>query len=193
MSSTTSKPTRRTALTQVQALIAGTEKRFPNGSFTLGNTAYTTATLTQALQGLASALAVLNAAHASVKDAVLALSGIEAKVDPLMRDYKRFLLATFSTATEALADFGLQPPKARKPLTSEQRTVATVKSNATRAARGTTSRKQKLAVKGDVTGVQITPVTHPSASSPPATPAGSAGPLAADPASTAHASGGATK
>jgi len=193
MSSTTSKPTRRTALAQVQALIAGTQKRFPNESFTLGNTAYTTATLTQALQGLAGALAALSAAHASAKDAGLALLGIEAKVDPLIRDYKRFLLATFSTATQALADFGLQPPKVRKPLTGEQRAVATVKSRATRTARGTTSRKQKLAVKGDVTGVQITPVTLVPASSPPATPAGSAGPLAADPAPTAHAPGGATK
>ena len=46
---------------------------------------------------------------------------------------------------------------------------------ATRLARGTTSKKQKLAVKGDVTGVIVTPVTHagpsPSPTAAPAEPA----------------------
>ena len=193
MSSTTSNPTRRTALTRVQALIAGTQKHFPNESFTLGNTAYTTATLVQALESLAGALVALSAAHASVKDAGMALRGIEATVGPLVRDYKRFILAAFSTATQTLADFGLQPPKARKPLDSQQRAVATAKRRATRKARGTTSRKQKLGVKGDVTGVNITPVTHATASAPSATPAETPGPVTADPSSTAHASSGAAK
>lgn len=170
MSTTTSKPTKATALTQVQALIAGTEKHFPNGSFTLGNTAYTTATLTQALQSLADALAALSAAHVRVTDAGLTLKGIETKVAPLMRDYKGFILSTFSTATQQLADFGLQAPKARTPLTSEQRVAAAAKLRSTRIARGTTSKKQKLAVKGDVTAVNITSVTRPAASSPSATP-----------------------
>jgi hypothetical protein len=73
-----------------------------------------------------------------------------------------------------LADFGLQPPKARKPLTNEQRAAAVAKLRATRAARGTTSKKQKLSVKGDVTGVQITPVrTAPAASTASIRPASS--------------------
>jgi hypothetical protein len=182
----TSTPNKATALARVQALMAGTQKHFPNGSFTLGNTAYTTDTLVQALQGLEHALIVLNAAHASVKDAGVALRSIEAKVGPLMRDYKRFVLATFSTATQQLADFGMQPPKARKPIDSQKRAAATAKMRATRTARGTTSRKKKLAVKGDVTGVLVTPITHAgSASSPTAAPAG--------PAPTTTASGGATK
>jgi hypothetical protein len=185
MSSTTSNPTRRTALARVQALIAGTQKHFPNDTLTFGNTAHTTATLVQALESLAGALVALSAAHAGVKDAGVALRGIEATVGPLARDYKRFILAAFGSATQTLADFGLQPPKARKPSTSEQRAVRLAKIRATRKARGTTSRKQKLAVKGDVTGVNITPVTHASASSPSTTPV--------DPASTAHASSGAAK
>jgi hypothetical protein len=44
---------------------------------------------------------------------------------------------------------------------------------ATRKARGTASKKQKLAIKGDVTGVVVTPVTAPTA--PPA----GTGPVAA--------------
>jgi hypothetical protein len=167
--STNSKTTKAAALARVQALIAGTLKHFPNGSFTLGNAAYTTASLVQLLQSLVDAFTSLNTAQLSAKDAKLALTGIEAHVDPTVRAYERFVLAAFSNATQELADFGMQPPKARKPLDSQQRAAAAAKVRATRKARGTTSRKQKLAVKGDVTGVIVTPVTTPA--SPAAQPA----------------------
>ncbi len=171
MSAILSQKSKAAALAQVQALVAGTMKHFPNGTFTLGNTAYTTAALIQSFQSLEKALASLNAAQSSAKDAVTALSSVEATVAPLIRDYKRFLLATFSTATSQLADFGMQAPKARKPLDSEKRTVATAKMKATRVARGTTSKKKKLAVKGNVTGVVVTPITNLPASTPAASPA----------------------
>ena len=187
--STNTKPNKAAALAQLQALIAGTQKHFPNGSFTLGNTAYTTATLTQPLQELANAIVALNASHVSTHDAGLTLKAIEAKVRPLVRDYRRFVLSTFSTAPQQLADFGLQPPKAHKPLPTDKRAAATAKLRATRAARGTTGPKKKLAVKGDVTGVEIKPLTtHPAtspATSPAATPAANA--------SSAPATGSATK
>jgi hypothetical protein len=171
MSSITSKQNKATALARVQALIAGTQKLLPNGQFTFGSTAYTTASLVQALQGLADAFAPVDAAHASVKDSVAALRAMEAKVAPLQRAYRSYLRATFSNAAE-LSEFGLPAPKASTPLTAEQRIVATAKAAATRKARGTTSKKQKLAVKGDVTGVIVTPVTHPASATPPAAPAG---------------------
>lgn len=176
--SNTSKSTKAAALALVQALIAGTKKHFPNGSFTLGNVAYTTATLIQALESLANAIVALNAAQASARDAKAALSTTDAKVAPIIRDYKRYVLAAFGNATQQLADFGMQPPKARTPLDSEKQAAAAAKARATRKARGTTSKKQKLAVKGDVTGVQITPITAagpaPSPSAQPAPAASSA-------------------
>ncbi len=165
---TASKQSKATALTRVQALIAGTQKHYPNGSLMFGNATHTTAELIQELKSLVDALVALNAAHATVKDAGTALRGIEAKVAPLMRDYKRFLLGVYGTATQTLADFGLQPPKARKPLDSDKRAIAKAKMTATRKARGTTSKKQKLAIKGDVTEVVLTPGTHAGPSSPPA-------------------------
>jgi hypothetical protein len=147
----------------MQALIAGTQKHFPNGSFTLGNTTYTTASLVQLLQSLADAMSALIVAHGAVKDAMAAVQGTQAKVGPVVLAYKRFVLAAFSNATQTLADFGLAPPKARVPLTSEQKMAAAAKAKATRAARGTTSKKQKLAVKGHVTGITVMPVTAPTA------------------------------
>jgi hypothetical protein len=185
MSNSKSKTSKTAALTGVQALIAGTQKHFPNGSFTLGNATYTTDTLLQGLQSLQNGYSALAAAHVHVKDAVTALTGIETKYGPLARDYRKFVLAAFGSAPQQLADFGLEPPKARAPLTGEQRAAATAKARATRAARGTTSKKQKLAVKGDVKSVTITPVTEPEPSPHPAAPAG--------PAASSPAPAGATK
>jgi len=174
MSTITSSKSKATALANVQALIAGTQKHFPNGQFTLGNTAFTTASLVQTLQSLADALTAMAAAHASVKDGGAALRTTETKVGPVIRAYTGFLRATFTNATAQLGDFGLQAPKVRTPLPTEKRAAASAKSKATRTARGTTSKKQKLAVKGSVTGVIVTPITTPAPSSPPATPAGPA-------------------
>jgi hypothetical protein len=72
--STTTKPNKAAALAQLQALIAGTQKHFPTGTFTLGNIPYTTATLIQAFESLENAIGVLNATHASTHDAGLACS-----------------------------------------------------------------------------------------------------------------------
>jgi len=169
MTISTSTKTKAAALAQVLALIAGTQKHFPNGSFTIGSTTYTTASLVQVLQGLANTMAALNAAQAGAKDALAAEQGAETTVGPIVRAHRRLVLAAFANATQTLADFGVAPPKVRTPLTTEQKAAAAAKAKATRLARGTTSKKQKLAVTGNVTGVTVTPVTAPTAA-PPAAP-----------------------
>lgn len=155
--STTTKPNKATASALVQALIAGTQKHAPNGSFTLGSATYTAASLIQQFENLENAMTATNAAHVQAKDAVQAQKAVQATVGPLLVAYKRYLQVTLGTGTQ-LADYGLQPLRARKPLTSQEQTVAHAKATATRAARGTKGKKQKLAVKGDVTSVNITPV-----------------------------------
>ena len=181
----------------MQALIAGTQKHFPNGQFTLGNVAYTTATLVSALQSLVDALTAVNTAHAALKDAIAALTATNAKIMPLVQAYRRYVSAAFVNATQELADFGMTPPKARAPRTSAQKAAAAAKLRATRAARGTTSKKQKLTVQGDVTGVQITPITASGnaststptppqpAASPVSTASNAPAPATAAPATTA--------
>jgi hypothetical protein len=178
--STTTSQTKAAALAFVQALIAGTLKHFPNGSFTLGNVTYTTASLVQLFTSLVASMTALNVAQKNAKDALAATQGLQANVDPVIQAYKRFVLAAFSNATQTLADFGVEPPKARTPLTSEEMAAKTAKARATRAARGTTSKKQKLAVKGNVTGVTVTPITAPTAATPaePVTPVTPATPSA---------------
>jgi hypothetical protein len=190
MSGTTSKLTKATTLARVQALIAGTQKHFPSASFTLGNTAFTTASLVQLLQSLADAIAAVNSAQAGARTAVAAMRAVRANVNPVITEFTKWLHASFGTAASTLADFGLQPPKAKTPITAEAKTAAVAKRAATRQARGTAGKKQKLAVKGNVTGVVVTPVTtadgppgHVPASPPvappaPAAPASPAAPAA---------------
>jgi hypothetical protein len=168
MSSTTSTSiTKAAALAHVQAIIAGTLKHFPNGSFTIGNTTYTSASLIQVLQGLETAMQARNVAETGAKDALTAEQTAQAQLGPIFRAYRRIVYASFANATQTLADFGLAPLKARTPLTTQQLAVRAAKAKATRVARGTTSKKQKLAVKGDVTGVTVTPVTAPTPAKPP--------------------------
>jgi hypothetical protein len=177
-------PTQAALLANVQALIAGTEKHFPNEQFMLGNTTYTTASLVGVLEGLAGAYSAMSAARLNVKDAALALRAAEANVDPVIQAYVHFVRAAFSNASAQLGDFGLQAPRARAPLGPEARLAATAKLRATRAARGTTSKKQKLAIHGDVTGVVVTPITT---SGPVTSPATVPAPAPAAPASPAPA------
>jgi hypothetical protein len=158
--------TKAAALAHVQAIIAGTTKHIPNGSFTFGNTTYTSASLIQVFQGLVSAMQARNAAETGAKDALTAEQAAQAQTVPILRAYERLVLATFASATQTLADFGLTPPKARTPLTAQQLAARAAKARATRIARGTMSKKKKLAVKGDVTGVVVTPVTAPPAAAP---------------------------
>jgi hypothetical protein len=177
------QPDKATALANVQALIAGTQKHDPNGQLTFGNATYTTASLVEVLQGLAAAYPAESAARASAKEALAALNAKKATVDPVIRAYVTYLRATYSNATAVLSDYGLQAPKARTPMSAQTRIAATEKARATRVARGTVGKKRKLAIKGDVTGVIVTPITTsapaPSASpavSTPASPAGATAP-----------------
>ncbi len=78
-----------------------------------------------------------------------------------------FIKANFGADATALADFGLEPSKARTPMTAEAKAVAAAKREATREARGEVGAKKKKALKGNVTA---TLVVTPAASAPTASP-----------------------
>lgn len=173
MSGTSSKvkPNKAAALASLSSIIAGTQKHTPNGSLTFGNVTYAATTLVQTLQGLLDAMAAHDAAVAKAKDLLLALRDSDAKVGPVYRAYKRYLVATYGDAVQTLADYGLQPLKAKAPLSVEQKAAALAQLRATRKARGTTSKKQKAAIKGTVTEPATTVENPPAAPAPATTPA----------------------
>ncbi len=143
--------------------MAGMQKHFPSGTFTLEGASYTTVTLMQTLASLSDALSGVLAAHAGLKAALLTLAKVVAAIGPVEKACRGFVLAAYGSSPQQLADFGVPPRKQPTPRTSAQNAAAAAKAKATRIARGTTSKKQKLAVKGDVTGVEIAPVTGPAA------------------------------
>jgi hypothetical protein len=145
------KPSRAKVLAGVQALIAGTQKHFPTGQLTIGNVAYATSALITLLQSLIDALTKRTAAVVAAKDSLTELRDVQAKVDPVIQDYRDLLVAMFGQAGQTLADFGLAPHKQRAPLTVEQKAAAKAKAKATREARGTKGPKAKQAIKGDAT------------------------------------------
>lgn len=171
------KPNKASALASLRALIAGTQKHTSNGQMTFGNATYTAASLVQTLQSLLDAMASYDAAVAQAKDNLAALRGLAAKVNPVVRAYRRYLVATYGNAVETLADYGLKPPKARATSTSEQKATTAAKALATRQARGTTSKKQKASIKGTtVTRTVTSAVPAANAATAPATPVASSKP-----------------
>jgi hypothetical protein len=177
MSNSSLMKTKAAALAQLEAVIEGLQKHFPNGQFLIGNVAYTTATLVQVFQGLITAIKGVNAAQVSAKDAVASMRTEEAKVRPVFKGLKRNLQSTYGTASTTLADFGFEPIKAPTPLTVEEKAAAAAKRKATREARGTEGKKQKLAVTGNVVGITVTPITSSATASVAQQPAPVAGPV----------------
>jgi hypothetical protein len=92
-----------------------------------------------------------------------------------MTSYVAFVKATFGNTPDVLADFGLEPKAAPTPPTAETKLAAVAKRAATRKARGTMGSVQKQSVKGNVTGVVVTPVTAPAPASPQPAAAPAAG------------------
>jgi len=104
----------------------------------------------------------------------------EAKMGPVVLALRRTLQSMYANAPDTLAVYGLEPHQVPAPRTAAEKAASAAKAEATRKARGTTSKKQKLAVSGNVTGITITPITAPTAASP-------VEPVTAQPASPAAA------
>ena len=169
MSSTTSKDTKAAVLAQLQALISGLQKHFPGGQFMLGNATYTVVALVPLIQSLIDAINKVNVAQASARDAVSAMKTVKTNVGPTISALNRNLRLAYGTASQTLLEFGLEPEKAPAPLTTEQMAARVAKAKATRAARGTGSKKSKSTVTGNVVGVTVTPNTVvPAPAQPPA-------------------------
>jgi hypothetical protein len=190
MSSTNNLNTKDGLEQRIRGLIAGTQKHPPSAPVALGGSTYTAQALEQVFQGLLDALTASDTARAAWEDTVTKVRARKATVLPLARAYANTLLAANGNTSSVLADYGLTPRKARAPMTTDQQAAAVAKRKATRAARHTMGSVQKKAVKGDVTGVNVTPVTSPAptpATPPPtpATPASSGGGEGATPAAPA--------
>ncbi|MGH7272106.1 MAG: hypothetical protein ACREJ3_16875 [Polyangiaceae bacterium] len=95
---------------------------------------------------LASAAAVL-ATKATWQEAVQFDAGKRNQTKKVVAAVRQILAVAFSDSIDILADFGLKPPKVVI-VSPDKKIEATAKAKATRAARHTMGRKQKLAITG---------------------------------------------
>jgi hypothetical protein len=143
-----------------ESLIAGTKKHLSTASsLAFGGGTFTPAQVEASLQTLADLRTAVDDARAAAKTKVAAELAQAPALRSHMAAFESFVRATFGNTPDVLADFGLQPKRARKPLTAKQQAAAAAKRKATRAARNTMGKVQKKEVKGDVTGITLTPVT----------------------------------
>jgi hypothetical protein len=128
-----------------------------------GNTVQTSALVT-VLQARIAAIKLAITTKATFMAAVAAAHAEIANTAALVSGARQALKVAFSGQIETLGDFGLKPPKARTPLTTEQKAAAKAKAAATRAARHTMGAKQKAEITGS------TPAPAAPAPAAPETP-----------------------
>jgi hypothetical protein len=163
-----SKNTQQSLIVRNNNVIAGIDKRI-TANVTVGGVVYTPAQLKAAFQAQITALQTSEAARKQWESDVVAAKAATKSGNALYASLHSYLVGQYGkTAVAVLADFGMSAPKTTVP-TVATKAAAAAKRTATRTARHTMGAVQKQTVKGDVTGIVVTPVT--SAPAPTATPA----------------------
>ena len=177
---TISRNTKSSATTRAIDLIAGLNKHFANvPSLTFASATHPMDEILKTLQLGVDLRSAVETAQNTVKAKLAAEKAQALIISSLMTGLVAFIRATFSESPDVLADFGLEPKQPATPPTAAVKAAAVVKREATRAARGTTTKAAKKAVKGNVvdvtlTPVKVAPVVEPSPAPASPAPAGGA-------------------
>jgi hypothetical protein len=123
----------------------------------------TPAEMVQLLQSRLDAAKAVIEAEAALRAAIQAERDLRVKTATTVSSLRQLVGGMFSQAPDMLAVFGLKPRKGSS-LSAEARAQAVLKGRATRKARHTMGKKQKLAIKGAL------PETSPTAPATPAEP-----------------------
>jgi hypothetical protein len=155
---TDTNDSKKSVATIAGGLITGMNKRFASGAQTLtfgGGAVNTTVTAAIAnLQTIVDNRAAVTTAQAAAKAKIAQEDAQMPALLAFLRELEAFIRLTFGADATALADFALAPPKARTPMTAEQKAVAQAKAAATRKARD--------AAKTAIGNVQATLVVTPA-------------------------------
>jgi hypothetical protein len=154
------------------ALMAGLQASYaPDAIFPLVPGDFTRDELVAQFQQFVQAMQATNAAHQAWLNAVQNERAFEASVSPLREGVHGIVVAKLGKSSPQLTGYGFAPRKIAQPK-ALTKAASQVKAEATRKARGTVGKKQKLTISGNVTGVTITPITatQPQTATDPATP-----------------------
>jgi hypothetical protein len=174
---------KNTEAAQVKRLIIGTRKHYPNAGadLTVGGATFTVTSLTQLMQGFVDAREAVEGLKAALRTKVEAERTQAPSQRAVISAFVRIVRGTFGSSADVLADFGLALPKARTPMTAEEKAVAVAKRAATRAARQTMGKNQKKDMKGAVKAALVVTPIGASAPVAPVSPAASTPAAAAAP------------
>jgi hypothetical protein len=182
--------TATTATTPVRSKTAGNDQQVILGikqdlqsmtSLPLGGTTYTPQSLVAVIQSRIDATNAVVTAKANWQSAAKTYKAIDAQVTVIVRELRNLVIGAFGATSPKLADFGFSNPT-RKPQTTAEKQAAALKRTATREARGTRGKQQKLKITG------ATAAAAPPATPAPAAPAAPAPqPVAPAPAASAPA------
>jgi hypothetical protein len=146
-------------------VIAGIGKHLQTvSSLPLLGSTYTPAALVKLVQSRIDSANGSIATKATWHSTVVEDKALNAKLTPVIRALRQYVINVFGEASPVLADFGFTASK-RATRTPEEKAAAAAKAKATRAARHTMGKKQKKDVKGTVP--TTAPATSPSPAAPP--------------------------
>ncbi len=152
-------PARRDVLTELRSLASGVKKHLTAPRYSVTNRTYTGAQLLKRVQVSVDAALRVQETRAALADALANESAVRKSEADFLRGLRIIILGAFCHSSETLAEFALEPKKKRRRLTAEEAIVAAEKLRSTRKARRTMGKRQRAAIKGNVTGVVIAPVT----------------------------------
>ncbi|HUB06043.1 MAG TPA: hypothetical protein VMB50_03535 [Myxococcales bacterium] len=187
--------------TELTEMDAGVVKDIPaKTSLTINGSGMTGNQIDTQIKSYLATIQAADAAKQQYQTALVARRNIQLEARDFYLQLKKAVVAFFGAQSAQLGDFGLKPAKPKAAKTSAQQALATAKANLTRAARGTTSKKQKATinptvgtpsvmigpdgkpvaipptvVNGSVPGAASAPVSSGSGGSASSTPQSSAG------------------
>ncbi len=153
-----SKRTKASDVALAEQLIAGTNKHLSTTTQVLvaGKT-FTPVQITAQLEALVSLRRDVDASKAITKAKLAAEKTDMPALRTFQRAFVTFVKAAYGTTPDALADFGLQPPKPPTPPTVLAKAAAAAKRKATRAARHTMGIVQRLPLRRGTRGIPLKP------------------------------------
>ena len=130
-------------------VIAGLAAHFKSAtSFTFGGVDYTAKKVQQILQSRIDAASATIAARAKWLTAAAAENEKTTEAESILLGLKSHLVTTYGAKSQVVADFGFTPKT--KKTTAKTTAAAVDKRAATRVARGTVGKKEKLKITGVV-------------------------------------------
>jgi len=152
----------KSVIEELSLLAEALAKHFPNTPFIEESKTYSGPEVIAQVQAILGSAQAVSNARGTLADAIRDDRVMQANNAQFLRHLRSMLRGAYSGNSSTLAEFGLEPVKTRPPPTNDELLLRVAKSLATRKKRRTMGKRQKAAIKGNVTGVVITPVEGPA-------------------------------